>query len=321
VTRDRARGAEAVAAWNRFWFEPVSTAPLAVFRIAFGLVLFLWTLSLLPGLSAFFTKGGLLPAQPQYGGDLRLEWGLLGIFPSWTAVVIVWVALLAASIALVLGLFSQLAAAVAFVALMAFQRRDPFVFNFGDVLLRIVAFYLIFAPASASLSVLRLLRHRGEPWTFPARAAWPMRLLQVQFSIVYFFAVWAQVRGLTWNNGTAISYVLRITDLERFPLPAFVSHSLVIANLLTFGTLAIELSLAILVWNRRLRPWVLLAGLLLHLVIEYSVSLGFFDLTILSMYLLWLPPERIEAVLLGLERRLSRAPAAVPASLPSSTGS
>jgi Vitamin K-dependent gamma-carboxylase len=305
----------ALEGWNRFWFEPMSTAPLAVFRIAFGLIVFFWTLSLLPELSPFFTKSGILPAQPHYSGDLRAAWGLFGTFPSETAVYVVWAALLVASIALILGFFSQVAAAVTFVALVSFERRNPWVFNSGDVLMRVIAFYLIFAPTAASLSVRRL--RSGDFWVFPARSGWPVRLLQVQFSALYLFAVWAKVRGITWNNGTAVSIALRISDLGRFPVPAFITHSVLIANLLTFGTLVIELSLAILVWNRRLRPWVLLAGLSLHLGIEYSVRVGFFGLSILSMYLLWVPPERMEAVLLALRRRFSRSRAPAPAAAPS----
>lgn len=315
MTPGRDHLAAALEGWNRFWFEQVSTATLAVFRIVFGLILFFWTLSLLPELSPFFTKGGIFPQQQHYTGG---GWGLLGEFTSHTAVVIAWAALLIASIALVLGLFSQLAAAVAFVALVSFEQRNPYVFNSGDGLIKLITFYLIFAPASASLSLRTFLRNRHEFWNFPARAVWPMRLLQLQFSAVYLFAVWEKVRGTTWNNGTAVSIALRITDLERFPVPGFVTHSLLLSNLLSFGTLAIELSLAILVWNRKLRPWVLLAGLSLHLGIEYSVRVGFFGLAIMSMYLLWVPPERVEGLLLALRRRLSRAPAAVPASATSS---
>ncbi len=314
MTRARDHLAGAVAGWNRFWFEPVSTAPLAVFRIVFGLILFLWTLSLLPELSPFFTKGGILPQQAHYTGG---AWGLFGSFPSETAVVIVWTLLLVASIALFLGVFSQLAAAVAFVAVLSFERRNPWVFNSGDDLIRLLCFYLIFAPASASLSLRTFARNRGEFWSFPVRAAWPMRLMQLQFSAVYLFAVWDKTRGTTWNNGTAVSIALRITDIQRFPVPGFVTHSLLISNLLSFGTLAIELSLAVLVWNRTLRPYVLLAGLSLHLGIEYAIRVGFFGLSILSMYLLWVPPERMEAVLLALRRRLSRPQAAVPVPAPS----
>ena len=29
-----------ISAWNSFWFDPVSTSTLAVFRIAFGLIAF-----------------------------------------------------------------------------------------------------------------------------------------------------------------------------------------------------------------------------------------------------------------------------------------
>ena len=317
MTHVRAHLSAAVNAWNHFFFESVSTTTLAVFRIAFGLILFFWTLSLLPELSPFFTKGGIFPQQPHYTGG---GWGLLGSFTSNTAVWILWAALLVASIAIVLGLFSQLAAVVATVALVSFERRNPYVFNSGDGLIRLLAFYLIFAPASASLSVRSLLRKSGDFWTFPARPVWPVRLMQIQFSAVYLFAVWDKTRGTTWNNGTAVSIALRITDINRFPVPHFITHSLLISNLLSFGTLVIELSLAILVWNRKLRPWVLLAGLSLHLGIEYSVRVGFFGLAITSMYLLWVPPERMEAVLLALRRRLSRTPAPLPA-VASSVGS
>ena len=53
----------------------------------------------------------------------------------------------------------------------------------------------------------------------------------------------------------------------------------------SYGTLVVELSLAILVWNRKLRPWVLLVGLSLHLGIEYSIRVGFYGFAITSMYL------------------------------------
>jgi Vitamin K-dependent gamma-carboxylase len=294
-----------VAAWNSFWFEPFSTAPLAVFRIAFGLLMLAWSISLLPELSAFFTKGGILPRQPTYSGDFWGAWGFLGIFPSKATVIVLVVGLIIASLCLVFGVFSQVAAAVVFLALMSYQRRNPFVFNAGDWLLRIVAFYLIFAPSSAALSLERFLKNRKQFWTFPLRAPWAMRLIQIQFSIVYFVAVWTKVRGTTWNNGTAVSLALRIDDFQRFPVPSFVQTSALISNVFSYGTLALELSLALLVWNRRLRPWVLLAGLSLHLGIEYSMRVGFYGLTIMAMYLIWVPPERIEAVLLALRGRLA----------------
>ncbi len=294
-------------AWNSFWFKPTSTSTLAVFRIAFGLVVFAWSVSLVPDATSLFTKDGILTDQPNYTGLVGGAWGLLGIFPSKAAMIVLLVALIVASLCLMLGVFSQAAALVVFLGVISFERRDPFVFNSGDVLIRLLALYLIFAPASAALSLVTFVRDRERFWTFPERAPWAMRLIQIQFSVVYLIAVWTKVRGTTWNVGTAVSFALRISDLNRFPVPGFVQNSALISNFFTFGTLALELSLAILVWNRKLRPWVLLAGLSLHLGIEYSIRVGFYGLAIMSMYLIWVPPERMDALLLSLRRRLSRS--------------
>jgi hypothetical protein len=296
-----------VAAWNSFWFEPVSTAPLAVFRIVYGLIALAWSISLIPELSALFTRDGILPHQPHFTGTQAGVWGVLGTFPGKTVAILLVAALIVASLCLMLGLFSQLAAAVVLVGMISLERRNPFVFNAGDVLLRVIAFYLIFAPTAAALSLQRFIRDRKGVWDFSRRAPWAMRLLQIQLSVVYLFAVWAKVQGTTWNNGTAVSYALRVADIGRFPVPSFITHSQLISNFLTYGTLVLELSLAILVWNRKLRPWVLLAGLSLHLGIEYSIRVGFYGLAITSLYLLFVPPARLEAALLAVRRRIGRA--------------
>ena len=59
----RLRG-RAWGAWERFFFEPTSTATLAVFRIAFGLVMTAWTLTQLPYLFVFYGPAGVLPTPP-----------------------------------------------------------------------------------------------------------------------------------------------------------------------------------------------------------------------------------------------------------------
>ena len=77
--------------------------------------------------------------------------GNLRELPGKTVVVLVVVALIVASICLLVGFGSQFAALVLLVGMMSFERRTPFAFNAGDVLLRVIAFYLIFAPTAAGL--------------------------------------------------------------------------------------------------------------------------------------------------------------------------
>jgi hypothetical protein len=115
--------------------------------------------------------------------------------------------------------------------------------------------------------------------------------MQIQLSVVYVGGVWDKVQGAAWNNGTAVSYALRVTDIAGLPTPAFLSHSPVVVNLLTYGTLATELGIGVLVWSRRLRPWVLLVGVLFHLSIGWSIRVGFFGLTMFVLYLSFVDPD------------------------------
>lgn len=312
----RSAPARIAGGWNDFWFRPQATSTLALVRIAGGLLALGWGLSLLPDLFAFFSDDGLLPAQPENQGDG--VWGLLGMFESDAAVVGLAALLIVASIALTVGLFTRFAAFAVLVCLIAFARRNSFVLNSGDGLLRVLILFLAFSPAGESLSLDRLRKARERFWEFPDRAPWGLRLLQVQLSVLYVSTVWQKVRGANWNDGTAVSFANRIDDLERFPLPSLLKDDLLMSNLLTFGTLAVELSLGILIWNRMLRPWVIGFGVALHLGIDYSLRVGFFSYAILACYLAFIPPEtasrlieRVRAAVAGFRGRTAPAPAGV----------
>jgi hypothetical protein len=308
-------GEEVGARWERFWFTPEPTSTLAVIRIIFGLLIFAWTLSLAGDLGAFFGNSGVLPKQPGGSG----VWGVLSVFSGDFAVQLVFAVLLLSSLALALGYHTRLAALLVFIGVMSFERRNPYVFNTGDWLLRVMAFYLLLAPSGAALSLDRWRVNRSRFWEFPLRAPWVIRLMQIQLSVVYFAALWDKLQGTTWNNGTAVSYAMRITDVHRFPDFGFLIHSAFLSNVMTFGTLAVEFSVAVFVWNRRLRPWVLLAGALLHLGIEYSIRVGFFSLAMLTLYIAFLDPDWARVHLLRLRDwvKASAAPRLEARSVPS----
>jgi uncharacterized membrane protein YphA (DoxX/SURF4 family) len=293
-----------VETWERFWFRDAETSTLALFRIGFAVIVIAWTISLAPALYSFYGDEGILPAHPDGG---RGAWGLLQLDSSVAAVTILYLLLLVAGFCLAFGFKTRLAAVIVFVCLVSFGRRNPWVLNSGDLLIFVLAFYLMLAPSGAALSVDRWLKARSRFWEFPMRAIWPLRLIQVQVSLLYFFAVWEKVRGETWNDGTAVSYAFRLEDLERFPVPGFVTDSLLLVNLLTYGTLAIELALAILVWNGKLRPWVLLLGVMLHLGIAYAVRVGFFSSAAVVGYIAFLPPATVSAWLYRLRDRTARS--------------
>jgi Vitamin K-dependent gamma-carboxylase len=290
-----------VSRWDGFWFGPVPTSSLAILRVCFGVVVFAWTVSLAPDLSAFFSSAGIVGSQP--GGEG--VWGVLGIAPGGGVVVGLYAALLVGSLALAAGWRTRVASVVVFIGLLSFERRNPWVFNSGDGLLRVIAFYVMLAPAGVAFSVDRWRCERERFWEFPSRAPWAVRLMQIQLSVIYLGGVWDKFQGTTWNDGTAVSYALRVSDLAALPVPAFLSQSPVIVNLLTFGTLAAELGLGILVWNRRLRRWVLLGGAAFHVAIGWAIRVGFFSVAMLVLYLAFVDPDWASERLLGLRDRFA----------------
>src|SRR5262245_37067362 len=147
----------AIAAWERFWFEPEPTSTLALVRIAFGALVFAWTVSLAHDAYSFFSGSGILPSST-YDGEAATAWGLLDLTDSRLAVALLLAVLALASLFLVAGLYTRVASVLVFIGLISIERRNPFVFNSGDGLLKVIAFYMMLAPSGVALSVDRWRR-------------------------------------------------------------------------------------------------------------------------------------------------------------------
>jgi hypothetical protein len=77
-------------------------------------------------------------------------------------------------------------------------------------------------------------------------------------------------------------------------------------NVATWGTLTLELAAGILVWNRRLRPWVLAAGVLMHTGIMLTMNVGFFTPAMFVLYLAFVSPETVRRLPINIELLVAR---------------
>jgi hypothetical protein len=173
-----------------------------------------------------------------------------------------------------IGWHNRLAAVGVFVLILSFEHRDPWVWNSGDITVRIEALFLALSPSGAALSFDQA-RSTGTFWSAQLRPQWPLRLMQLQLSLIYLASALIKMNGSTWPQGTAVSYAPRPQDLALLPTPHWLTNSALLVNAVTWGTPAVELALAILVWNRRLRPWVLAAGVVMHTMIMITIAVGF----------------------------------------------
>lgn len=284
----RSRRRTVVDAWRAFWFRPEPAYTLGAVRIAFGVLAVAWTLSLILDLDEFFSRDGIVPRQPASA----YEWGVFEIWTDDRALIVGWVLLLVSAIALTVGWHSRLAALVVFVLIMSFEFRNPYIFNSGDNLIRIEALFLAISPCGAALS-LDQYRTTGSFWSARVRAPWPIRLMQVQLTLVYLATFQIRMTGDKWPDGTALSYAFRIEDMLIVPVPQWISTNALLMNAATWGTLLLELAIGVLVWNLRCRPIVLAAGLVLHSAILVTVAVGFFTPAMFALYVAFVSPETI----------------------------
>jgi hypothetical protein len=297
--RDSAQAAW--SAWHGFWFTVSPAYTLGLVRIVFGSLIIFWTLELKTNFDVRFGSQGVVPTPY----NRSWSWSVFDYFPSDDALFVGWVVLLVAAIALTIGCQSRLAAIVVFVLIMSFERRNPWVFNAGDMLLRVEALMIALAPCGAALSVDQW-RRSGSFFSSRNCKQWALRLMQVQVSIIYISTVIAKLRGETWQNGTSVLYSLRQADMLVIQTPEWLTNNLLIMNAAAWGTLVVEFAIGVLVWNRRWRPWVLAAGVVLHLGITMSLEVGLFSFAIFVLYLAFVPNDRVKSGADWIQARLSR---------------
>ncbi|MGE3620706.1 MAG: HTTM domain-containing protein [Acidimicrobiia bacterium] len=282
-------------------FAPRSVAPVALCRAAWGLLVAVWALTLIPDVPDLVAGGSL--AHPVDGLG---RWNPVATVTGPTGLTLVCLAVVAGGLLTSVGLWTTASTAATWLGVVGLQRTSPLVINSGDVLIRHLGLVLVFAPAGAMLSVDARRRARRGVVRSTRRAPVALRYLQLFVATGYLWSALAKLRGPSWHDGTAMALALRIDDMQRVALPDWVFDQTVALNLLTWAVLGFELFFCAAVWNRALRPWVLGAGIVLHAGIEVLVDVGFFSWAVMVAYLSFVPFETADHVVEAIEARLAR---------------
>lgn len=276
------------SATDRLLVRPTSSWPLAFARILLGIGLLGWAVSLAVDVPTFLADDGLLP--PEFASD-GFRWFDLD---TTTAVWFALVALVVCAVAITVGFRPTIFLVFAFVLLVSLQRRSPAILNSGDVALRNLTLLLALTPCGAALSVDRWRRHgRDALRTAPLVAPWGVRLVQLQMMVIYFMAFWGK-SGDLWRSGTAVSTSLRLDDLQRFGTIDVLTQNVTVVAVLTWGTLAVELALATMLWYPRARPVLIALGVALHVMIGGLMLVGFFGIAMIAGLATFLDGDAIQ---------------------------
>lgn len=283
--------------WMGVMFLPASPAPICLFRIAFGILAVASCLLWIPDLYTWFGPDGLLAPDVRMNAEIQ-GFSLLSILPETNQVTVsLFAIMLVSSIFVMLGFQSRLSCLVLFILMVSFHHRSPIILNSGDTLMRLFAFILIFSQCGRMFSLDAWLAGKSydEQWLIRC-SPWAQRLLQWQVAAAYCQTFFAKIQGQTWLSGTAIYYATRLESFQRFPVP-FLFDNIWCIKLLTWGTLAIEFSLWTLIWIKEIRYWILFAGVIFHLGIDWTMNIPVFEYLMIAAYINFVDPADIKAVM------------------------
>lgn len=275
--------AHAYAEWSRFFFEADALEPMRLFRIALGLLLFAAYFVRAVDNEFYFGSNGVLDLEKMIETfPMKYRWSLLIWSPGnvmlWASTIV----FLGSLLTMAFGFFPRISALVAYLLHVSFMHRNMGIVYGLDMIATFFLFYLIFAKTDSAPT------RKGAWSTLLTSAA--LRLCQIQVCVIYAFSGWEKLKGMAWWKGEAIWTVFANAQIARWHLNWMSNFPLVI-TVLTYMTLLWEIYFPAVIWSKKLRPWVLLGGIGLHLGIGAVVFIPYFSSLMVISYVVFLTPD------------------------------
>lgn len=289
--------------WNRFWFQPRGGEVLSVMRVLVGSMLVythaVWTYDL----AAFFAAdGAAIPEEYRslFSGGFGWAWSHFDWFDSsawlWSSHVF---ALIVFTMFMV-GLFTRVIGWLAFLLVVSYANRATGALFGLDQINAFLTLYLAMSHCGRHYSIDSWrLKRRGQGrglGTFANNIA--TRLIQLHLCIVYLFAGLGKLQGTSWWNGEAVWGTIASYEYQTIDM-TWMAGLMWLVAIMTYVTVAWEVSYAFLIWPSLTRPIFLLIAVVVHVGIGLSMGMMTFGLIMLYANLAfveprWLSKRRLE---------------------------
>lgn len=220
-----------------------------------------------------------------------------------------------------LGLFTPVTSVLTWLAAVSYIHRTQQILFGMDTMMNLLLIYLMIGPSGAAMSLDRWRAKRKLTGNtseaakrFLAappksrRAGFALRLIQIHFCFIYFAAGLSKLKGPAWWNHNAAWDTIANPEFTmihfRFyeAIVSFIAEHRPIYSFVAAGTVLftfiMELCLPFLVWTR-LRPWMVIGGVLFHFGIGAFMGLNIFALLMMTLLLSYLPGSVIREQLFG----------------------
>lgn len=305
----------AVENWSRFWFSPQDKVLAAVFRVLFAGGLFFFYLDRYVHFDYVYGEQGSLPFEvlkkltpPPYA----LPFGLIDLLSTESATRAIHLGYLAALILLGMGWWPRVLTFLIFAAHNLLVARNPMIQYGPDMVGGVWLLYLSMVDHSSMLKVpcpfRRACAKTGTDQRVSAAKSTSgsrsfgdtlhsvgIRFFQLQLCIIYAYSGIEKLRGVTWWRGDAIWNALAHGQMVTIDLSflRYINGAVIIA---TYSTLAWEIYFPAIVWNRKLRSWVLAFGVALHFGIAVTMAIPYFSYFMIISYVFFLNAEAVRRI-------------------------
>ncbi|MFL0161394.1 HTTM domain-containing protein [Aquirufa salirivi] len=240
-----------------------SAAPLAVFRICFGLMLF-------ASMIRFWSKGWIetLYMKPMcfftfYGFEWVKPWG------EYTYALFFICALSAFLVAL--GLFYRVASISLFLSFSYIELIDKSTYLNHYYFISLLCFMMVFLPAQVYFSIDSYRDKQIRAQFIPQ---WNIDSIKLMMAILYFYAGLAKVNSDWLFHAQPLSIWLPARN--DMPVIGFLFNYAWIPYLFSWFGCLYDLSIPFLLWNRKSRAWAYLAVIVFHVLTALLFPIGMF---------------------------------------------
>lgn len=290
--------AQVATGWNKFWFQSIDCATLAVMRILVGVLLLythlVWTLEL----QTFFSEEGVLPSAYRHGLQGRAvgAWSHFDISSS-----AIWlygshiVALVVFGL-FTIGMWTRVTGVLAAAFVISYANRATGALFGLDQISAFLTLYLAVGNSGGAYSVDCWRGKTGQGRGVLNNVA--TRLIQIHMCIVYLFAGLGKMQGFSWWNGEAIWGAIASYEYQTMDLTWLADHMWLV-NLITLVAVAWEVSYCALVWPKLSRPIVLVLAIFVHLGIGLAMGMMTFGWVMIFGNIAFITPSWIRQVVPG----------------------
>jgi hypothetical protein len=194
----------------------------------------------------------------------------------------------------IFGVGRWVTAALLFIMVDVLQKLNIDIVNGGDKMARLILLYLIFASSYDCFVLYKkkiINADRKKMANLLSNLA--AYSIMIQLCLVYFSSGYAKFSNHIWRSGEAVYYALLVERFMGTPLNHYIVQNGWLDKAADYLTILFELAFPFLVWIKKSRTPIIIAGIIFHLFIYIFMMLYGFEIVFIMMYGLFFTNEEL----------------------------